>query len=64
MNVINFKLQLSSKDFTPKLPEWTKGRIFSIDCQEQWDPCLIGKKMFYLWLFIDLYGHPGRQVIQ
>lgn len=39
LNITKFKLQISAKDFTPKLPEWPKGRIFSIDSQEQWDNC-------------------------
>ena len=37
LNSTKFKLQASAKDFTPILPEWPKGRIFSIDSQEQWD---------------------------
>ena len=40
LNITKFKLQISAKDFTPKLPEWPKGRMFSIDSQEQWDNCL------------------------
>ena len=39
LNITKFKLQASAKDFTPILPEWPKGRIFSIDSQEQWDNC-------------------------
>jgi hypothetical protein len=56
LNIAKFKLQVSAKDFTPKLPEWPKGRIFSIDSQEQWDNCfpkilghereLIGRQFF------------------
>ena len=30
MNIVKFKIQLSSKDFQPKLPEWPKGRIFKL----------------------------------
>ena len=55
LNITKFKLQASAKDFTPILPEWPKGRIFSIDSQEQWDNCfpkilglqreLVGKKL-------------------
>ena len=37
LNIIKYKIQLSSKDFQPKLPEWPKGRIFEIDTQEQWE---------------------------
>ena len=39
-NIVKFKIQLSSKDFRPKLPEWPKGRIFEIDTQEQWETAL------------------------
>ena len=56
LNIAKFKLQVSAKDFTPKLPEWPKGRIFCIDSQEQWDNCfpkilghereLIGRQFF------------------
>ena len=35
LNITKFKLQASGKDFTPILPEWAKGRIFSIHSQEQ-----------------------------
>ena len=35
LNIVKYKIQLSSKDFQPKLPEWPKGRIFQIDTQEQ-----------------------------
>ena len=31
LKIAKFKIQLSSKDFRPKLPEWPKGRIFQID---------------------------------
>ena len=54
-----FKLQVSAKDFTPKLPEWPKGRIFSIDSQEQWDNCfpkILGHER-------ELIGRSGRQLI-
>lgn len=37
LKIVKFKIQLSSKDFQPKLPEWPKGRIFQIDTQEQWE---------------------------
>ena len=37
LKIAKFKIQLSSKDFRPKLPEWPKGRIFQIDTQEQWE---------------------------
>ena len=37
LNIVKYKIQLSSKDFQPKLPEWPKGRIFQIDTQEQWE---------------------------
>ncbi|KAL9976573.1 hypothetical protein ACROYT_G013893 [Oculina patagonica] len=40
LGIRKFNIQLSVKDFTPKLPEWLKGRIFAIDCQEQWENCL------------------------
>jgi len=30
LNISKFKLEASAKDFTPILPEWPKGRIFSI----------------------------------
>ena len=40
LNISKFKLQASAKYFTPILPEWPKGRIFSIDSQEQWDICM------------------------
>ena len=40
LGIRKFNIQLSVKDFTPKLPEWPKGRIFAIDCQEQWENCL------------------------
>ena len=40
LNIVKFKIQLSSKDFRPKLPEWPKGRIFQIDTQEQWETAL------------------------
>ena len=36
LNIVKCKIQLSSKDFQPKLPEWQKGRIFQIDTPEQW----------------------------
>jgi hypothetical protein len=54
-----FKLQVSAKDFTSKLPEWPKGRIFSIDSQEQWDhlfPKILGHER-------ELIGRSGRQLI-
>jgi len=35
LGIRKFNIQLSVKDFTPKLPEWPKGRIFAIDRQEQ-----------------------------
>ena len=57
LNITKFKLHVSAKDFTPKLPDWPKGRIFSVDSQEQWDNCfpkilglqreLIGKNFSY-----------------
>ena len=37
LNIVKYKIQLSPKDFQPKLPEWPKGRIFQIDTQEQWE---------------------------
>ena len=40
LNIVKFKIQLSSKDFRPKLPEWPKERIFQIDTQEQWETAL------------------------
>ena len=40
LNISKFKLEASAKDFTPILPEWLKGRIFSINSQEQWDICM------------------------
>ena len=40
LKIVKFKIQLSSKDFRPKLPEWPKGRIFQIDTQEQWETAL------------------------
>ena len=40
LKIAKFKIQLSSKDFRPKLPEWPKGRIFQIDAQEQWETAL------------------------
>ena len=40
LKIAKFKIQLSSKDFRPKLPEWPKGRIFQIDAQEQWESAL------------------------
>ena len=56
LNIAKFKLQVSAKDFTLKLPEWPKGWILSIDSQEQWDNCfpkilghereLIGRQFF------------------
>lgn len=39
LKITKFRLELSAKDFTPKLPEWPKGRIFSVDTQEQWEGC-------------------------
>ena len=39
LNITKFKLQASAKNFTPIFSEWPKGRIFSIDSQEQWDNC-------------------------
>jgi len=55
LNITKFKLQASVQDFTPILPKWPKGRIFSIDSQEQWDNCfpkvlglqreLVGKRL-------------------
>ena len=57
LNITKFKLRVSAKDFAPKLPDWPKGRIFSVDSQEQWDNCfpkilglqreLIGKNFSY-----------------
>ena len=40
LKIVKFKIQLSSKDFRPKLPEWPKRRIFQIDAQEQWETAL------------------------
>ena len=40
LNIAKFKVKLLSKDFKPRLPEWPKGRIFSIDSQEQWETVL------------------------
>ena len=40
LNIAKFKVKLLSKDFKPCLPEWPKGRIFSIDSQEQWETVL------------------------
>ena len=40
LNIFKFKIQPSSKDFRPKLPEWPKGQIFQIDTQEQWETAL------------------------
>ena len=40
LNISKFKLEASPKDFTLILPEWPKGRIFSINSQEQWDICM------------------------
>ena len=37
LNITKFKLHVSAKDFTPKLPDWPKGRISSVDSQEQWE---------------------------
>ena len=33
LNITKFKHQASAKDFAPILPEWPKGRIFSIGSQ-------------------------------
>ena len=40
LNIAKFKVKLLPKDFKPCLPEWPKGRIFSIDSQEQWETVL------------------------
>ena len=40
LNISKFKLEASAKDFTPILFEWSKGRVFSIDSQGQWDICM------------------------
>ena len=40
LNIVKFKIQLSSKDFQPKLPEWPKGNFFQIATQEQWETAL------------------------
>ena len=40
LNIAKFKVKLLSKDFKPCSPEWPKGRIFSIDSQEQWETVL------------------------
>ncbi|CAB3991046.1 Hypothetical predicted protein [Paramuricea clavata] len=53
LNIAKFKLQVSAKDFTPKLPEWPKGRIFSIDSQEQWDNC-----------FPKILGHERELIVK
>ena len=38
--VQKFKVRLASKDPTPALPEWPKGRIYAIDSDEQWKDVL------------------------
>ena len=40
LNIAKFKVKLLSKDFKPCVPEWPKGRILSIDSQEQWETIL------------------------
>eukprot|EP00794_Sanderia_malayensis_P002785 gene2785-3222_t len=39
LGIARFKIQLSVKDFTRKLPDWPKGRVFAVDYQEQWGNC-------------------------
>jgi hypothetical protein len=39
LKIQKFKVSLSIKDFT-SLPEFPKGRLFEVDCQEQWQPAL------------------------
>ena len=39
LNITKFKLQASAKDFTPILPEWPKGRIFSVCDKRRLQTC-------------------------